>query len=83
MIMDEKMQVNASLSDWEENMLAELAQKHGVSEDAILDIGSTFLSNEILASVNGKPCLMTAIQVAIIKQGKETIIDAEAKETVI
>lgn len=59
-----KVQVNASLSDWEEMMLMELSQKYGLDDNVVLDIGVTFLLNEMSASMNGKPSLLNSIHAA-------------------
>ena len=59
-----KVQVNASLSDWEEMMLTELSQKYGLDDNVVLDIGVTFLLNEMSASMNGKPSLLNSIHAA-------------------
>ncbi len=59
-----KVQVNASLSDWEEMMLTELSQKYGLDDNVVLDIGVTFLLNEMSASMNGNPSLLNSIHAA-------------------
>lgn len=59
-----KVQVNASLSDWEEMMLTELSQKYGLDDNVVLDIGVTFLLNEMSASMNGKSSLLNSIHAA-------------------
>ena len=45
-------------------MLSELSQKYGLDDDVVLDIGVTFLLNEMSASMNGKPSLLNSIHAA-------------------
>lgn len=59
---DKVLRLDATLSDWEDEMVVELSKKHSVSEDAILDIGVTFLMNELRAAANGKPSLLNSIR---------------------
>lgn len=63
-VENKPVQVNASLSEWEEMMVTELAQKFGVDEDVVLNIGVTFLVNELSGSMNGKPSLLNSIHAA-------------------
>lgn len=58
------VQVNASLSDWEEQMVTDLAAQYNLPDDVILQIGVTFMMNEMSASMNGKPSLLNSIHAA-------------------
>lgn len=61
---ENKIQVDAALSDWEESMISELSDAYGISDDIVLNIGVTFLMNELSASMNGKPSLLNSIHAA-------------------
>ena len=54
-------QVDATTADWEENMIAELATKYDLDENIVLDIGITFVINEMSAAMNGKQALINTI----------------------
>ena len=56
-----KKQINACTFEWEELMIEELAKKHKISEDIVLDIGITFLLNETKAITNGKDCILSSM----------------------
>lgn len=60
--MGEPLKVEATLSDWEENMVDELALKYGLSGDVVLDIGCTFLVNELSGAMNGKVCILNSMR---------------------
>lgn len=76
MANEQKNAVPISTNAWEENMIAELAQKHGIAEDKVLDIGITFLMNEIQSAMNNNPCIMAALSTAMTKQA---YVDATKK----
>lgn len=61
---ENKVQVDAALSEWEEDMVADLSEQYGLSDEIVLNIGVTFLMNELSASMNGKPSLLNSIQAA-------------------
>lgn len=61
------LKIESTFSDWENEMIADIASKHNVSENDAMDIGLTFLVNEITASINGHDCIMNAINVALMK----------------
>ena len=58
---NKKLVVNASLSDWEEAMLTELSAKYNIPDDIILEIGMTFVVNEMRAAANQQPCVINSI----------------------
>ncbi len=55
------VKVNASLAEWEENMVDELCAQYRIPDDVVLNIGITFLLNEMSASMNGMPSLLNSI----------------------
>lgn len=61
MSKDIKTQINAALSEWEEQMIADLAKQYSLSDTTVLNIGVTFLINELSASANGKPSLLNSM----------------------
>lgn len=65
----EPIKVNAALSDWEESMVSELAETYGVDDDVVLNIGITFLMNELSASMNGKTSLLNSIHASGLNNG--------------
>ena len=56
------LKLDATTSDWEEAMIVELSAKHKVAEDAVLDIGITFLINELRAAANGQSSILNSIR---------------------
>lgn len=57
--------VNITLSDWEESMLSELSEKYKMNAESILDVGLTFLINELSAAGNQTPCILSSINPVI------------------
>ena len=55
------IQANISLCDWEETMVDDLCRQYNLPDSVILNIGVTFLMNEISASQNGKQSLLNSI----------------------
>lgn len=58
-------QINISLEDWEEQMIDELCNKYNLSDKIVMDIGISFLYNELMASMNGKKSLLDAIHTPV------------------
>ena len=66
--------VTASLSAWEENMVSELASQYDVPDEVVLNIGVTFLLNELSGSANGKQSLLNSIRP--VGFDKSDVVDA-------
>ena len=58
------VKIDATLSDWEEQMVEDLAKQYDLQDDVILQIGVTFLVNEMSASMNGKQSLLNSMHSA-------------------
>ena len=58
---DDILNVSAVLADWEDEMIVELAKKHNIDENEVLDICVTFLVNEIFGSAHNKQSLFNTI----------------------
>ena len=59
--MSEPIKVDATLSDWEEMMVDDLCKQYNLPDNVVLNIGITFLMNELSGSMNGKPSLLNSI----------------------
>lgn len=66
------LKVEASLSEWEEMMVNELSQKFNISDDIILEIGITFIVNEMSAAMNGKPSIINSISPCVENSATKT-----------
>lgn len=82
--MSEPIKVDAALSDWEEVMVDELCKQYDLPDSVVLNIGVTFLMNELSGSMNGKPSLLNSIhasglhnEVTLPDVVEEDIIDEE------
>lgn len=75
---EESTNTHLDINSWEEEMITALAKKHEISEEAVMDIGMTFLVNEMESARHHNPCFMTALSTALIKKDIET---AKAKNS--
>lgn len=71
-VHNEPLKVEASLSEWEEMMVNELSQKFNISDDVILEIGITFIVNEMSAAMNGKPSIINSISPRVENSAAKT-----------
>jgi len=74
---EDAMKTPVNINPWEEEMIAEFAKKYAISEDAVMDIGITFLLNEMESARHHNPCFMTALSTALIQRDMEA---AKTKE---
>lgn len=68
---DDKRVVQASLVDWEENMVSDLSKEYNVPAETVLAIGLTFVVNEMSAAMNQQPCVINTITPKITSENSE------------
>ena len=66
--MENRQKLDICLSDWEDQMVEDFCVKYDLPDSVVLDIGVSFLYNELQAGFAGKPCMMSSIA---MPQGKE------------
>ena len=77
------MRVDATLSEWEEMMVDDLCKQYNLPDDVVLNIGVTFLLNELQGSANGKPSILNSMHASMseMQSRKEAAADVQSGDT--